>query len=130
MPAKTVAGKISFSPALTRPVPKWFEPLSLPSVSVKASWRSLQQRRLMHAYALISNPSHFEESIASIGAKTGFSKSTAFSRAFRELYKMTPSDVREAAKSGFQMAPNPAEPGEASFNMLNRWLLGLDANGP
>jgi AraC-like DNA-binding protein len=89
----------------------------------------IQQRRLMHAYQIISNPSHFEEGIASIAAKLGFTESTAFSRAFRSLYHMTPSDVRAAAKSGFQLAPEGAKSGDASFQMLNRWLLGLDANG-
>jgi AraC-like DNA-binding protein len=89
----------------------------------------IQQRRLMHAYQIISNPAHFEESIASIAAKIGFSESTAFSRAFRSLYHMTPSDVRAAAKSGFQLKPSGTKSGEESFSMLNRWLLGLDANG-
>jgi len=88
----------------------------------------IQQRRLMHAYQLISNPSHFDESIASIAAKLGFGESTAFSRAFRNLYRMTPSDVRAAAKTGFQSAPENAASGDASFNMVKRWLLGLNTN--
>jgi AraC-like DNA-binding protein len=89
----------------------------------------IQQRRLMHAYQIISNPSHFDESIASIAGKLGFAESTAFSRAFRGLYHMTPSDVRAAAKSGFQ-SPKQGEPSlDGSYMMLNRWLLGLDANG-
>lgn len=86
----------------------------------------IQQRRLMHAYQLISNPSHFDESIASIAAKVGFGDNTTFSRAFRNLYRMTPSDVRAAARGG---SPPHPEDDNASFNKVSRWLLGLDVNG-
>lgn len=89
----------------------------------------IQQRRLMHAYQLISNPSHFGQGIGAIVGKLGFKDNAAFSRAFRNLYRMTPSDVRAAAKSGFAISPQGQPSGEASFAMLNRWLLGLDANG-
>ncbi len=89
----------------------------------------IQQRRLMHAYQLITSPSHFDEPIGAIGGQFGFTTATAFSRAFRNLYKMTPSDIRAAAKSGFMSAHDAPQSGDASFWMLNRWLLGLDANG-
>ncbi|WP_232630429.1 helix-turn-helix domain-containing protein [Methylobacterium sp. Leaf118] len=89
----------------------------------------IQQRRLMHAYQLLTNPSHVDEQISAIARQVGFAQSTAFSRAFRSLYKMTPSDVRAVAQSGFISAHDEPRSGDASFWMLNRWLLGLDANG-
>lgn len=89
----------------------------------------IQQRRLMRAYQLLSSPSHFDESIAAIATKVGFSESTTFSRAFRNLYRMAPSDVRAAAKKGFQSPSQDGQNGNVPSSMISRWLLGLDANG-
>jgi AraC-like DNA-binding protein len=89
--------------------------------------RYIQQRRLTGAYQRLTDPVHASERIGTIAAGYGFSNDSAFSRAFRETYGMSPTDLREATRGG-----KPAElrcGKDSEFITMNRWLLGLEAAG-
>ncbi|MDR3468887.1 MAG: helix-turn-helix domain-containing protein [Xanthobacteraceae bacterium] len=88
----------------------------------------IRHRRLMRSYLAISDPNRAEERISTIAQQCGFNNDAVFSRAFRELYGMTPSEVRAAARCGHQTGAQHDRTGEKSFWSLNRWLLGLEAN--
>ena len=88
----------------------------------------IRHRRLMRSYLAISDPGSADERISTIAQQCGFSNDAAFSRAFRELYGMTPSEVRAAAKDGHRVGAPGGEVGARSFWTANRWLLGLEAN--
>jgi AraC-like DNA-binding protein len=89
--------------------------------------RYIQQRRLTGAYQRLTDPVHASERIGTIAAGYGFGNDSAFSRAFRETYGMSPTDLREASRSG-----KPADLScgrDREFITINRWLLGLDVAG-
>lgn len=88
----------------------------------------IRLRRLMRSYLAISDPDRADERISAIAQQCGFNNDAVFSRAFRDLYGMTPSEVRAAAKGGQHGGARNDGQGEKSFWSLNRWLLGLEAN--
>ncbi|MFF3028786.1 helix-turn-helix domain-containing protein [Microbacterium sp. NPDC057944] len=60
-----------------------------------SSW--IRHRRLDATRRDLSNPSQVGQQIASIGARWGFTDATAFSRAFRTRFGVTPSEYRAEA---------------------------------
>jgi AraC-like DNA-binding protein len=56
--------------------------------------RYIQQRRLKGAYQRLTDPVHASERIGTIAAGFGFGNDSAFSRAFRETYGMSPTNLR------------------------------------
>jgi AraC-like DNA-binding protein len=87
----------------------------------------IQQRRLMRAYQTITNPAHAHERVGGIAARCGFSNDSVFSRAFREAYGMSPTDLRNAPGRADKTDPGLSE--DNNFRTMNRWLLGMDAAG-
>jgi len=86
----------------------------------------IQQRRLMRAYQMISGPAHTRERIGTIAALCGFSDNTVFGRAFRKAYRMSPSELRNAAG---EPDAHPEFATATSFLVMNRWLARAGAAG-
>jgi AraC-like DNA-binding protein len=61
--------------------------------------RYIQRQRLLAAYAILSDPSS-DKAIATIAEAFCFADASGFSRAFRQEFEMSPSDVRAATKAG------------------------------
>ena len=89
--------------------------------------RYIQQRRLTRAYQSITDPSHAGDRIGTIAARYGFSNDSVFSRAFRETFGMSPSDLRDAWRGS--NSANFDHSKESDFVTMNRWLLGLETAG-
>jgi AraC-like DNA-binding protein len=89
----------------------------------------IQQRRLIRAYQAIANPAGREERISTIARRHGFPSDTAFSRAFRKVYGVAPSDMRAMLERGEASPPQLADDTSHAFARVNRWLLGLDNEG-
>ena len=89
--------------------------------------RYIQQRRLTRAYQTITDPENGSERVGAIAARYGFRNDSVFSRAFRDAYGLSPTDVREAWRSDSSAAFGHAK--ENEFIIMNRWLLGLEAAG-
>jgi AraC-like DNA-binding protein len=87
----------------------------------------IQQRRLTRAHQLIRNPVYADQRIGAIAAGCGFSNVSAFSRAFRQAYGISPTEVRDPP--GRNELADVTLSGEAGFGTMSRWLLGLDAIG-
>ncbi|MBT1153972.1 helix-turn-helix domain-containing protein [Aminobacter anthyllidis] len=84
----------------------------------------IQQRRMRQAYHDIIDPACRHERVGEIAARYGFSSISVFSRAFRQAYGASPSELRD----GFWRTGN-AEPGlcgDSVFETMNRWLLGTE----
>ncbi|MEZ5827223.1 MAG: helix-turn-helix domain-containing protein [Hyphomicrobiales bacterium] len=88
----------------------------------------IQQRRLMHAFQTICDTAMHKERIGVIARRCGFTGDAVFSRAFRNAYGMSPSEVRDTAKLGYLDAQDSEHRSGGSFWELNRWLLGLDTS--
>jgi AraC-like DNA-binding protein len=87
----------------------------------------IQQRRLTRAYQMITDPAHARLRVGTIAAHCGFSNDSVFSRAFREAYGVSPSDLRNA--SGRRDASDLGLFQDSGFTTMNRWLIGMDAAG-
>lgn len=88
----------------------------------------IQQRRLMRAYQMITDPANARERIGTISARCGFGSDAVFSRAFREAYGLSPTDMRRA--TGQAGAADDLDlSSESTFMTMNRWLIGMDAAG-
>lgn len=57
----------------------------------------IRSRRLEKCYLALSDPTQGQATVASIGARWGFSDSSHFSRAFKQVYRETPGAVRRRA---------------------------------
>lgn len=66
--------------------------------------RYIQRRRLLQAYADLSNPAN-ALSITEIAERLCFPDASSFSRAFKHEFGMTPRDVRAAWVTGQQLSP-------------------------
>lgn len=89
----------------------------------------IQQRRLTRAFQTIADPAQARERVSAIAARYGFTSDSTFSRAFRDAYGMSPSDMRATAQAGYREAIHTSFKGGGSFWTMNRWLLGMDASG-
>jgi AraC-like DNA-binding protein len=58
----------------------------------------LGEARMQHAHTLLASPAHRHRRVLEIALDCGFDGISAFSRAFRRRFGMTPSDAREAAQ--------------------------------
>jgi AraC-like DNA-binding protein len=59
----------------------------------------IQEQRLVHAYAALSNLAHDRRHIYEIAFGLGFSSEAHFSRIFRNTFGLSPSDVRARART-------------------------------
>lgn len=59
----------------------------------------LGEARMQHAHTLLASPAHRHRRVLEIALDCGFDGISAFSRAFRRRFGMTPSDAREAAQT-------------------------------
>lgn len=66
--------------------------------------RALQRLRLSLARAALEDRARLREGIGAIAERHGFFDHTAFTRAFRQEYGHTPSEVRRAAAAGLHLA--------------------------
>lgn len=82
----------------------------------------IRQRRLARAFRMLSDPLFRTLHIHALAARCGFASYAAFSRALRQTYGMSPSDIRAGA--GFGHASQDS--GDGTFFALNRWLRGID----
>jgi AraC-like DNA-binding protein len=89
--------------------------------------RYIQQRRLTRAYQTITDPAHAGERVGTIATRYGFSNDSVFSRAFREAYGMSPTDLRNASRRCATAGLDHSK--DSDFIIMNRWLLGMDAAG-
>lgn len=97
---------------------RMFEPLG--GVS-----QHIQRRRLMRAYQTFVDPAHARERISTIAARCGFTNVSAFNRVFRQIYGMSPTELRIAAASA---ELDEAElSGDRALRTMKRWLHGPDA---
>lgn len=87
----------------------------------------IQQRRLTRAYQMLTVPAHSDDLISKIANACGFTNGSAFSRAFREAYGMTPRELRTTAGEGRLLQHGATQ--ENSFVTMNRWLMGLGLAG-
>jgi len=81
--------------------------------------RYIQRHRLLAAYAILGDPSS-DEPIASIAETFCFADASGFSRAFRQEFGMSPSDLRAASKAGAR--PSRRLPGVALSSTLHDLL--------
>lgn len=89
--------------------------------------RYIQQRRLTRAYQTITDPGYGSERVGTIATRYGFSNDSVFSRAFREAYGMSPTDLRGAYGRGSAAGLDHSK--DSDFMVMNRWLLGMDIAG-
>lgn len=73
--------------------------------------RYIQRQRLLESYALLSDPANGRP-IAAIAEELCFADASGFSRAFRQEFAVSPSDVRTAARAGLVAAGLPKEPSD------------------
>ena len=87
--------------------------------------RYILQRRLTLAYRMLIDPADADQRVGAIASRCGFGNVSVFSRAFREAYAMSPTELRDAIERD-ELA-DVRFSGEAGFGTMSRWLLGLDA---
>jgi AraC-like DNA-binding protein len=68
--------------------------------------RYIQRQRLLAAYAILSDPGN-DRSIATIAEEFCFADASGFSRAFRQEFDMSPSDLRAAGRAGVRPVLKP-----------------------
>ncbi len=85
----------------------------------------IRQRRVARAFRMLSDPARRTERVKDVAVRCGFTSDAVFSRALRQTYGKSPSDIRAAAGNG-EGQPLSRD-ADDSFAKLNRWLLGRDA---
>jgi len=83
--------------------------------------RYIQRRRLLQAYADLSNPAN-SRSITEIADALCFPDASSFSRAFKHEFGMTPRDVRAAWVTGQQLTPPNGRDDVAPYATLRECL--------
>jgi AraC-like DNA-binding protein len=88
----------------------------------------VQQRRLLQAFHVLTNPASRRLRVAEVAARLGFSSNAHFSRAFRVAFGASPSDVRAMALSGISTAAASGA-GQHPLSSVEyaAWLRGLRA---
>lgn len=76
--------------------------------------------RLRNAMTQLMDPHQLHRPISEIGFSLGFASESAFSRAFKQKYNMTPRDVRQKKLSSFQRVTV-----ESVDRTYERWLRDL-----
>jgi AraC-like DNA-binding protein len=72
--------------------------------------RHIRDVRLSLVHAALRDPQHLGTSIGELAEACGFPEPSAFSRAFRQLYGVTPSEVRRAGLQGLALPPQRLVP--------------------
>jgi AraC-like DNA-binding protein len=85
----------------------------------------IQQRRMARAYQAITDPAQTRERVGEIAARCGFSNASVFSRAFRQAYGVSPTELRSAV--GRAGTADIGLSGDSGFHTMRRWLLGIGA---
>jgi AraC-like DNA-binding protein len=70
--------------------------------------RYIQRQRLLEAYAVLCDPSN-SKPIAIIAEELCFADASGFSRAFRQEFDCSPSDIRVASRAGFAPTAIPKD---------------------
>ena len=84
----------------------------------------VQERRLVRAFAMLSNPSN-TSTISTTAYRCGFSSDAYFSRAFKQRFGCSPSELRADALSGAR-AHRLGERNQAmADNVFKAWVSGL-----
>jgi AraC-like DNA-binding protein len=76
---------------------------------------------------MITDPTRVRMRVGSIATHCGFSNDSVFSRAFREAYGLSPSELRDASSRANTAGPDYSQ--ENGFQLMNRWLIGMEAAG-
>lgn len=97
---------------------RMFEPLG--GVS-----QHIQRRRLMRAYQIFIDPAQARERVSTVAARCGFANVSAFNRAFRQIYGMSPTELRIASASA--ELDETELSGDRALRTMKRWLYGPDA---
>ena len=87
----------------------------------------IRQRRLARAYQMITDPARARMRVGTIAADCGFTSDSVFSRAFREAYGLSPSELRRASSRANAAGPDFSQ--ENGFKLMNRWLTGMEVAG-
>lgn len=84
------------------------------------------RRRLMRIHQAITDPLRFEETLSGLAEHWGFPDRTVFSRAYRTLYGMSPSDARALARTRVGQADQTSA-AAGSFREVKNLLHGVQA---
>jgi AraC-like DNA-binding protein len=84
----------------------------------------IRERRLLRSYEIISNDLSPHESLSTIAFDQGFKSEAQFSRAFKAMFAVSPSDLRRKAKAlrreGKPSDPPPKTPGIAPVGLSHQ----------
>jgi len=83
--------------------------------------RYIQRQRLLAAYAILSDPAS-NKSIAAIAEEFCFADASGFSRAFRQEFDLSPSDLRAAGRAGIRPVLKIADRADISGDTLHDLL--------
>lgn len=81
----------------------------------------VRQRRLARCFHELSNPLKIPDRVSEVAAKWGFANEGSFSRAFRDSFGLSPTDVRHAARRYSSMKSD----GLQTDSELSQWLKRL-----
>lgn len=93
----------------------------------------VQQHRLHRAFAMLTSSAYRHWRIADIGDRCGYSSDATFIRAFRELFRTTPGEVRALAERGGWPVRRAGGVGpDYSWRSVMQWMeeLAYGAGGP
>ncbi|QOF72420.1 helix-turn-helix transcriptional regulator [Aminobacter sp. SR38] len=85
----------------------------------------IQQRRLTRAYHALTDPAQAHLYVGIIAARCGFGSASVFSRAFRQAFGLSPTDLR--ATHHHPDADNTNHADDNAFTSMRRQLLGMGA---
>lgn len=86
--------------------------------------RFIQRQRLLEGHAALCDASNTKR-IAAIAEEFCFADASGFSRAFRQEFGVSPSDVRAAAQAGLPTSAVPRDRAEAEIHNLSDFLRGF-----
>lgn len=81
----------------------------------------VRERRLRRALLILTDPAQARRPIYDIALDCGYGSDTAFSRAFRARYGVSPADARQSGA----VPPQPGEDGTGLDRRYERWLHHL-----
>lgn len=85
----------------------------------------IRRRRLARCFKELVTPSQNVARISQIAFRWGFSDEATFSRAFRAMYGLSPSDARTEGYRCFAQMMLGSQNGQAEERDLGRWILDL-----
>ncbi len=81
----------------------------------------IQHKRLARVHQALADPALSRERVMTIAARFGFRDKTVFSRAFRAMYGLAPSEFRNLAQSRRPGMGEPPSPITGSFADIHYW---------